>query len=1042
MENILIKFTADTGALDEINQKIAITKQNIAGLATGGGSSSGSPSATGPVSNKGKTSTAGTEDQVKANQKLIKSNDDLLKKYDEMSKKFKTLQDTVKASSTNSTQSLNALAAAQKNVNAQIGNTAATESFRTQLKNMKSEIISLELAGQKGSDKYNELIQKAGELSDAMKDTSNAISNSGSDTQAFDSIIAGTELIAGGFSVATGAAALFGVGTDDVARMQVRLQSAIAITTGLQSVGNAVQRDGALIQGIVKAQTYAGIVAKKLENSTTWAGVIAQKALNAAAMANPYLLMAMAIITVVGAIWAWNAGSDKQADKQARINELETLRIQSLENMASRYKEAGAEREKIISHELELAKASGASQQELAKIEGKLMAEKLANATGLAGKQEMEIKALDDNIQKVKDLEDALIALAVAKTNDKSGIVYKVGVQVKTAKVGEDGQKQIQDQLDQLRPIVKLGMDAKEGLEDVAQEAKLLAEKQKVDAIKRAKSETIAIAEIKLIEARKGSAEELAARIGSIEAQRRIDMDDTTKGLNEKRLLSKKADKDIADAKRAYAVVGLENEKALIEEKISLAKKGSDEEFNAQKDLLAKQLQISLSDINLSIEKKKSINAKYYSDLWQMDKDHNAKKSTESLNAEISLIESELSSAKEGSAEEYQLKSDLIDKKRALDIKGIETSITDEKEKAAKIIEINSKAVKEVNELTLSKRVAAINELAATETLAVSKQYANGEINASQFEDSKRSITIKALESDIEVRKAHGEKTIEQEQQLADQRIAIAEREKEAKDALVQAGFDTVAMLGNAIMDGEKQRLNQQMNDLDHYYTTDAEAAKKNKNLKLISEAEYNKKQLKIKQDIAKADKKQATFNAILSGAQAIMGIWSKFAWFPVMAGILTALSVAQLAIQLNTIKNQPIPQYWKGKKGNSGHGEMAWVGEQGPEIMYVPNGASILPAHKSNKVRDAIGIMREYNIPVMPHISKSSIEEAKANGSSGINYDLLANKIGDQMEKRIRFPKMAGQRPVSINVDHSGTSVTDGDTTTHYRNRKYVGNV
>jgi len=107
---------------------------------------------------------------------------------------------------------------------------------------------------------------------------------------------------------------------------------------------------------------------------------------------------------------------------------------------------------------------------------------------------------------------------------------------------------------------------------------------------------------------------------------------------------------------------------------------------------------------------------------------------------------------------------------------------------------------------------------------------------------------------------------------------------------------------------------------------------------------------------------------------------------------------------------------------------------------MYVPNSASIIPAGKSNKLRDAIGIMRDYNIPAMPYISNKAMEEAKIS-NAGINYDLLARKIGEQMKQNLIIPKSI-QRPVSINVDHSGTRVTDGDTTTHYRNRKYIGNV
>src|SRR5665647_1841387 len=332
MENILIAFTADTGGLDQINQKLTESKQREQDLLKKLGELNKEYDA---------QQKALSRSGIAADEYAKKQN----KQVDDYNKKSRELHGELNKSK----NSIDALSKSQKGLNDQIGNKAPIETSMGIMRKLREEIIALDMAGQNGTETYKQLVKVAGELKDSTGDANNAISNSGSDTQALDSIISGTELIAGGFSVATGAAALFGVGTEDVARMQVRLQSAIAITTGLQSVGNAVQRDGALIQGIVKAQIWARTVAEKAATSGTWAGVVAQKAFNLVAMANPYVLMAVALMTVVGAIWAFNAVSDAQADKQKRINELETLRIQSLENMASRYKEAGADREKVIS---------------------------------------------------------------------------------------------------------------------------------------------------------------------------------------------------------------------------------------------------------------------------------------------------------------------------------------------------------------------------------------------------------------------------------------------------------------------------------------------------------------------------------------------------------------------------------------------------------------------------------------------------------------------------------------------------------------------
>lgn len=61
----------------------------------------------------------------------------------------------------------------------------------------------------------------------------------------------------GGFAAFTGAMELFGSESEEVQEAQKKLQAAIAITTGVQAIQNAVQKQSAIMLGISRLQMAA-----------------------------------------------------------------------------------------------------------------------------------------------------------------------------------------------------------------------------------------------------------------------------------------------------------------------------------------------------------------------------------------------------------------------------------------------------------------------------------------------------------------------------------------------------------------------------------------------------------------------------------------------------------------------------------------------------------------------------------------------------------------------------------------------------------------
>lgn len=220
-------------------------------------------------------------------------------------------------------------------------------SLRQQLRNVREEIATLMLAYRSLSDQekqtaqgrelarhISELTEKAGELNDALVDTSQAVANAASDTRAFDQLAGGMQLVVDGFGLATAGAQALGLSESDLVEVQTQLQTALVASNALTSMQVNLQKQSALMQGVNVIQTKAAATAENIRTWTVGRGVIATKAatvaqaaFNAVAKANPYVVLAMAVVTVVGALYALAKGNEaaKKAEEE-RQAQLERTR--------------------------------------------------------------------------------------------------------------------------------------------------------------------------------------------------------------------------------------------------------------------------------------------------------------------------------------------------------------------------------------------------------------------------------------------------------------------------------------------------------------------------------------------------------------------------------------------------------------------------------------------------------------------------------------------------------------------------------------------
>lgn len=235
----------------------------------------------------------------------------------------------------------------QKLAAAQAARQQQGESLRMELRNIREEIATLLLAYRSLTDQerqtaqgkelarhIDELTEKAGQLNGALADSTQAVTNAASDTRGFDHLAGGVQLIIDGFGLATAGAEAFGLSQEELMEVQTRLQSALVASNALASIQTNLQRQSALMQGVSALQTRALAAA---EDAKTWAvgrgviatraATIAQAAFNAVAKANPYVVLALALVSVVGAFYAFSKGSaEARRAEEARQAQMEKVR--------------------------------------------------------------------------------------------------------------------------------------------------------------------------------------------------------------------------------------------------------------------------------------------------------------------------------------------------------------------------------------------------------------------------------------------------------------------------------------------------------------------------------------------------------------------------------------------------------------------------------------------------------------------------------------------------------------------------------------------
>ena len=685
-----------------------------------------------------------------------------------------------------------------------VGNYAdAAKGLKMELTSLIQQMAYLKAQGEQNSAEYQAMATRAGQLKDAMMDANAEVKAMASDTQALDTVMGAASAASGGFSAYTGLTQLLGTSSDTSSEAQKKLGSAIAIVSGVTAIQNVLQKESNLMTGIRILQTKAATKAEQLDAATkkkniviTTAATVAQKIFNAVAAANPYVLLAMALITVVGAFVAFSAGANKAAEKQTELNKAIAAGIEYAEQDAARMTQLETDRIKQYQNELEIAKARDASLQKTRELEDKIYKERVSAHDYQMQAFKEYVEGLEENRYKLALLQKTLSDLrrAEARGDKKVWVDVDLDGNVEKSKI-QDAIDAVQGQIDNYGKMVDIAVNLKTEGADIAKERAIQLAQRRKEAQDIAKTELDVLrssqdARIALIaDSYKRESAQLkskaAKQIEDIQTRLNTESNLTRKArqaLNDQiKAIQEKYYQDLQDLQNAYMARDLAARRETQDIEIALMEDGAEK----QRTELRVSYERQIEDLTTAIANQRDLTktqvAEMYNQMILLGEQYrkelaklNDKITVDQLNADAARIQLQLDAVREGSQEQVDLSIALLEKQRQIELAQNAKLATDVRQNEA---DINKKwdavILKQTTELT-SKR--ALMLLDAQQDLAES-EFELLDKNERQKTQFQLQMEKERLQKILELDAAAGYKMTEQERATIENTIKAIEKE-------------------------------------------------------------------------------------------------------------------------------------------------------------------------------------------------------------------------------------------------------------------------
>jgi hypothetical protein len=446
---------------------------------------------------------------------------------------------------------------------------------------LEDQLYELANAGKTGTQEFETLSAEVGRMKKVIQQTDMTVDALAKTTS--QKLGGALSFVSGGFSTFQGAMGAVGVDSAALEESMLKVQSAMAITQGIDSMREGFKDVKALSGDLAKSLAKTAI-GQRLVTAAQAAGAVTMKVLNAVMKANPIFLIIGGITALVGAFALFGGSSEDAAASADKFTKsLEKQREAIDENFDSLQKSQG--------RRVELMKAQGRSAKDIFEQEQK-------DTKALA---ESKMRSHDSEGKSYAHLRKYYRALLLTGHTEEA---EKVAEQLKTseARYKQLG-KQAKDYYTQKKQDAKL-FDAQEKQEEKNKE-KELAEKQK---------EANQQAAAKRKENRQKAAEELnelaRAQLEATKTQSELEIIDITAKYDRLIALAKKYKKETKDleeqkaeeikavnAKELEDLVGLTARKGeLSKEDVDASIKALTEKSNAEAAAIEKSKELALQE--------------------------------------------------------------------------------------------------------------------------------------------------------------------------------------------------------------------------------------------------------------------------------------------------------------------------------------------------------------------------------------------------------------------------------------------------------------
>lgn len=356
---------------------------------------------------------------------------------------------------------------------------------------------------------YKALRESTGNFRDSVGNYEKALKGLGDLKDGLDKVRNGSSGLAAGLMGSNSILQNFGQTTETVAIASEGLQGVMSLSTQAAYIYNSVVKDGiiqekaaAAIQYIRTIQTRAAAAATAYQTKATVSATIAQGAFNLVASANPYVILALAILAVGAALYALVNYTDAAAEKQKELNAVQAAELDQLDKYGEKTKEYGEKRLAQLQTELDVLKARGARTADIRAAEDTLMRERIANNAKLRGYYAREIEDLEANRKKIEQLTEVLQRLNIAKAKGDSNIKIDIDLDGKIDRVKVDEAiDSVQGQIDNSQRKVQIALDVTADRRAIVNEARIAAAaRAKEDKDKRKEQREQELADTRALE--------------------------------------------------------------------------------------------------------------------------------------------------------------------------------------------------------------------------------------------------------------------------------------------------------------------------------------------------------------------------------------------------------------------------------------------------------------------------------------------------------------------------------------------------------------